>query len=105
MGKRHTVPASATPRARCNVTGLLKLQGRSEFAPIVRKKVCRVELEIGDMDLDVVAYGDLADRLSSITSASVVQIEGELRVDRWKTGDGTSHHKTVICAEEINVAR
>lgn len=103
MDKRHPIPANFTPRSHVRLSGIVKARGNAEFAPLTRQKVCRVELEVGDLDVNVMACGELADKLACLLSGSLVRITGPLNILRWETGDGTIHERVGISVEELHV--
>lgn len=102
MGKRHRVQPGVATRATLDVCGLIKRQGSSEYAPISQEKVCRVELEVEDMDVTVLAYGDLADVLAGFPAATAIRAVGELHIARWDTGDGQLHQRMGVRVRELN---
>jgi len=83
---------------------LVKQRGRADFAPLTRRRVCRIELEINEIDLTVIAYDELADMLAGFAAASPLRIEGRLEMAQWDTGDGMIHQRLGIQAEKIHVA-
>lgn len=104
MDRRHPVPGHVTPAASITLTGIVKAKGRSEFAPLTRCKICRIEVEMGKLDITVMAYGDAADQLAEIGTGTPVRIEGRIDLVQWDTGDGQIHQRMGVRAEQINVA-
>jgi len=103
MDNRHPIPNGVTPRAEVACTGIVKARGRSDFVPLRKQKACRVELEIGPMDVILVAYGETADRLAAVATASVVRASGELHITQWSTGDGRIHQAVAVKVENLDV--
>lgn len=102
MDHRHPVRSGVTVGAEVVLTGLIKVRGKSEFAPVTRQKACRVEVEVGDMDVVVLGHGTIADKLAGFPTATAVKVEGELCIATWTTGDGTTHRQTGVFAETVD---
>lgn len=101
MDKRHPVPRGVSVGGEVDVTGLIKRRGTSEYAPLTRQKVCRVELEVNEIDITIMAYDELADRLAEFSTAAVLRVKGRLHIAKWSTGDGTIHQRMGVSVNEI----
>jgi len=102
VDKRHPIQPGISPGGRVEVRGLIQRRGSSEYAPISQQKVCRVILEVNDMDITLMAYGDLADTLAGFAAASPLTVKGDLHFAQWTTGDGTLHRRIGVRVEEID---
>ena len=102
MDKRHPILPGVTARATIDVQGLIKTRGASAYAPLTQQKVCRVELEVDEMDITVMAYDDLADQLAKFAATTFLRVRGELHIAKWGTGDGKIHQRMGVHARSID---
>jgi len=100
MANRHSTP-SGFACAEIALAGLLKKQATVTYSPLHRRKICRVDIEVGTMDVPVVAYNDRALELSKLPTATPVQIQGTLDVMTWTTPDDTEHELMLVVAKKI----
>ena len=54
------------------------------------------------MDVMLMAYGDLAETLADMSTATAVRVKGQLHIAEWGTGDGKIHHRMGVRVEVIN---
>jgi len=101
MAKRHPIPDGIRPSATVELIGLIKTRTRSEFVPLTKQYVCRMEVEVGDMDIVVMVQGDLANS-ACYSATTPVRVKGALQLIQWDTGDGKLHTQTGVLAEELD---
>lgn len=66
---------------------------------MTRQTICRLEIEVGDMDVTVIGYDEIAEELAGLKTAAVVTLEGPLQIVKWDTGDGQIHHRVGVRVE------
>ena len=79
MAQRQRVPAGFKPTTKLTVAGIVSRQGICIYSPLRKGDLCRVTLEVGDEDIECVAFGEIASDLAAVITGSPVTIEGAFR--------------------------
>lgn len=101
MGERQTLEKK--DRAIARVTGTVRERPRLEFDSLKKRDVAQCELNVDGQVLFIMALGDLAATLSKTPKDSRVAVDGHIQQEKWTTKDRTTHHRTVIVVDALEV--
>lgn len=83
------------------ITGRLESRTSADYNVAAKCELAKGVVEADGMQFDVSAYGPLAVELASIKIGTDVEVEGDLVLHRWETGDRKVHTQCAISARRL----
>jgi single-stranded DNA-binding protein len=103
VAKRKELPPNLRARNEVTLVGALQVQASANHVPQNDTYVGRGKLEVGDIDVPLIAYGDVAKEMAEPLAGAVVKVTGRLVFHHWKTtlGDDRSRSEVEVKSLEL----
>lgn len=86
-----------------NLVGTVESQEPALFIPLAKKTVCRVNLKCEAVDIPVVAFGELAEKLATCLAKTEIHVGGRLVQHVWETGEHKERRRLEVEIDALEV--
>ncbi len=99
---RMPIPEGTAPLTDVRVLGVIGRPAKVEASEALRTDIAKAVIEVGLLDITVVALGELALQLSACHRGTVVEVRGAITIHDWTTSANERHQKFEIEAKELS---